>query len=71
LHHFTGSTSSTSTTNPVITAKITSAHPKTKFGWYRSAVTITFSGKAGSAPLKSRSPASRTAAHLIHIQLHS
>ena len=54
--HFTGSTASTSTTNPVITAKITSAHPKTKFGWYRSAVTITFSCKAGSAPLKTPCP---------------
>ena len=54
--HFTGSTASTSTSNPVITAKITSAHPKTKFGWYRSAVTITFSCKAGSAPLKTPCP---------------
>jgi hypothetical protein len=40
----------------VITAKITSAHPKTKSGWYRSAVTVTFSCKAGSAPLKTPCP---------------
>jgi hypothetical protein len=54
--HFLGSTASTATTNPVITAKITSAHPETKFGWYRSAVTITFTCEAGSSPLKSPCP---------------
>lgn len=61
--HFTGSTTSTSTRNPVITAKITSAHPKTKLGWYRAAVTITFTCKAGSAPLKGTCPHPVTLGH--------
>ncbi len=53
---FTGSSGSASTTNPVITARATSAHPKTRYGWYRSPVTITFTCLAGSAPLTAPCP---------------
>jgi hypothetical protein len=53
---FIGSSASTSTRNPAIKAKVTSAHPKTKFGWYRSPVTITFTCEAGSAPLTGPCP---------------
>jgi hypothetical protein len=35
--------------NPKIKAKITSAHAKTKYGWYRSKVTVTYTCVEGSA----------------------
>ncbi|HET7014833.1 MAG TPA: Ig-like domain-containing protein [Streptosporangiaceae bacterium] len=54
---FAPSSASTATKNPKIAAKLTSAHPKTKFGWYRSPVTITFACSAGSAPLTGPCPA--------------
>ncbi len=54
--HFMASAASTATRNPVIKAKVTSAHPETRFGWYRSAVTITFTCQAGSAPLTAPCP---------------
>jgi Big-like domain-containing protein/glycine rich protein len=53
---FMPSSASTSTRNPVITAKLTSAQAKTRYGWYRSPVTITFSCQAGSAPLTGPCP---------------
>jgi Bacterial Ig-like domain (group 3) len=53
---FTGSSGSTSTRNPVIRARASSRHPKTKYGWYRSPVTITFTCSAGSAPLAAPCP---------------
>jgi hypothetical protein len=66
---FTPSSASTATKNPKITAKLTSAHQKTRFGWYRSPVKITFTCKAGSAPLTGPCPApvtlSRSAAAQI------
>jgi hypothetical protein len=60
---FMGSSASTATTDPVITAKVTSAHPKTMYGWYRSPVTITFTCTAGSAPLTKPCPAPVTLSH--------
>jgi hypothetical protein len=60
---FMGSSASTSTKNPVISAKVTSAHPKTKYGWYRSPVRVTFTCEAGSAPLTGPCPAPVTLRH--------
>jgi hypothetical protein len=60
---FMGSSASTATTDPVITAKVTSAHPRTKYGWYRSPVTITFTCAAGSAPLTKPCPGPVTLTH--------
>jgi putative Ig domain-containing protein/Big-like domain-containing protein len=57
---FAPSSASTSTTDPTITAKITSAHPESKYGWYRSPVTVTFTCRAGSAPLIGACPAAVT-----------
>ncbi len=37
--------------DPVITAKVSSAHPKTAYGWYRSPVTITYVCVPHGAPL--------------------
>jgi hypothetical protein len=39
---FTGSSGSTSAQHPSITATVSSKFPRTKFGWYRSPVTVTF-----------------------------
>ncbi len=57
---FTGSAGSTATRNPVITAKVSSRYPVSKYGWYRSAVTVRFTCKPGSAPLTGPCPASVT-----------
>jgi hypothetical protein len=56
--NFTGSsgTSATNVTDPTITAKVTSAHAKTKYGWYRSPVKITFTCTAGSSALSAACP---------------
>jgi DNA-binding beta-propeller fold protein YncE len=42
---------------PTITAKVTSAHPKTKYGWYRSPITVTYTCHTGTAPLTGTCPA--------------
>ncbi|HEX3707576.1 MAG TPA: choice-of-anchor Q domain-containing protein, partial [Mycobacteriales bacterium] len=46
-----GSTTGTSGTGPTITAKVTSKHHKTKAGWYRDPVTVTFTCTPAAAPL--------------------
>jgi hypothetical protein len=51
--HFEGSTSPSAGAGgrpPTIKASVTSAHPKTAAGWYRSPVTVTYTCTAGSAP---------------------
>jgi hypothetical protein len=53
---FTGSSGSTSRHNPSITAKVSSRFPETKYGWYRSAVTITFTCTTEGAPLTAPCP---------------
>jgi hypothetical protein len=58
--NFTGSSGSTATKNPVISAMVSSKYPKTKYGWYRSPVTITFTCAAGSAPLTGPCPGAVT-----------
>jgi hypothetical protein len=54
---FTGSSGSTSRSDPSMTASVSSAHPKTRFGWYRSAVTVSFTCTANGAPLTTACPA--------------
>jgi hypothetical protein len=58
--NFTGSSGSTATKNPVISATASSKYPKTRYGWYRSPVTITFTCVAGSAPLTGPCPGAVT-----------
>jgi hypothetical protein len=49
--------------NPTITAHVSSTHPKTKFGWYRSNVTIKFTCTTHGAPLVGACPAPVTLTH--------
>jgi Bacterial Ig-like domain (group 3)/Immunoglobulin domain/Putative Ig domain len=60
---FTGSSGSTSTQNPSITAAVSSKYPKTKYGWYRSPVTVTFACTAPGAPLTKPCPGPVTLTH--------
>ena len=53
---FTGSSASTSRSDPTIVASLSSAHPKTHYGWYRSRVTITFTCTTAGAPLTAACP---------------
>jgi Bacterial Ig-like domain (group 3) len=57
---FTGSSSTISRKNPSITAKVSSTAPKTKSGWYRLPVTVTFHCATTSASLTVGCPASVT-----------
>ena len=54
---FAASSASTATKNPTIKALVSSKTPKTRFGWYRSPVTVRFTCKTGSAPLTGPCPA--------------
>lgn len=42
---------------PRLAATVASKHAKTRFGWYRSPVTVSFACRAGTAPLTSTCPA--------------
>jgi hypothetical protein len=42
--------------NPTISAHLTSAHPRSRYGWYRSPVTVRFTCTANDAPLTSTCP---------------
>jgi hypothetical protein len=53
---FTGSANSTARSDPSITATLSSAHSKTRFGWYRSPVTVTFRCTTHGAALTSTCP---------------
>jgi Bacterial Ig-like domain (group 3)/Glycine rich protein len=53
---FTASSDSTSRSDPSITATVTSAHPKSASGWYRSPVTVTFHCTVNGAPLTGPCP---------------
>jgi Bacterial Ig-like domain (group 3)/Right handed beta helix region len=53
---FNPSIGSTATANPTIKATLTSSTPKTRFGWYRSPVTVSFACSAGSAALITTCP---------------
>ena len=53
---FDGSSASSASTNPTITAALTSAHAKTAFGWYDSAVTVTFTCTTPGAALTAACP---------------
>jgi hypothetical protein len=52
-----GSSGSTARSNPVVTAEVTSTIPRTRYGWYRAPVTVSFTCTAGSAPLAAGCPA--------------
>ncbi|QIM21621.1 hypothetical protein G7075_11605 [Phycicoccus sp. HDW14] len=51
-----GSAGSTARDNPTVTATVTSASPRSKAGWYRSAVTVTFRCTTNGAPLTAPCP---------------
>ena len=53
---FTGSSDSTTRHDPTITAVVTSAHRATRYGWYRSAVTISFECADGGSSLTGPCP---------------
>ncbi len=53
---FLASSATTTRHNPTITAKLTSAQPKSKSGWYRSAVTVRFTCTPNGAALVSSCP---------------
>jgi hypothetical protein len=61
--NFMASSASTSRSDPTITAHVTSAHAKTKFGWYRSSVKITFTCTINGAPLTAPCPAAVSLTH--------
>ena len=54
---FTGSSASTALRNPTITARISSAEPRSASGWFRTPVTVTFTCTPGDAPLAGPCPA--------------
>jgi hypothetical protein len=54
---FAASSTSGSRVDPTITATVTSAHPKTSFGWYNSPVTVSFTCTVNGAPLTVACPA--------------
>ena len=45
---------------PTVTAAVSSNHAKTRYGWYRSPITVRFGCHAGTAPLTSKCPHSIT-----------
>ncbi|MGH3496846.1 MAG: Ig-like domain repeat protein [Nocardioidaceae bacterium] len=49
--NFVPSAASTARRDPTITAKVTSAAPRTRFGWYHAAVSVSFECKTNGAPL--------------------
>jgi Bacterial Ig-like domain (group 3) len=57
---FTGSSASAARNDPSITAHLSSARPRSRDGWYRTPVTITFSCQANGAPLTGACPAAVT-----------
>jgi hypothetical protein len=48
--------------NPTVVAHVSSNTPKTRFGWYRSPVSVSFTCAATTAPLVSGCPATQTLA---------
>jgi autotransporter-associated beta strand protein len=52
-----GSTASVLRSDPAITARLTSSRPSSKFGWYRTPVTVSFTCTAGAAALNTACPA--------------
>jgi hypothetical protein len=57
---FLGSSGSTSSANPSITAHVASAHAKSAAGWYRSPVTVSFTCTTSGSPLIGACPTSVT-----------
>jgi hypothetical protein len=61
--NFTASSDSTARHDPTITAHRSSAHPRTKYGWYRSPVTVKFDCATNGAALVANCPAPVTLHH--------
>ena len=61
--NFAPSSASTSRNDPTIVAHATSAHARTKFGWYRSPVTISFTCTTHGAALTAPCPSAVTLTH--------
>ena len=55
--NFAGSSASTALHHPRITAVVRSKYARSRFGWYRSPVTVTFRCTTDGAPLVGRCPA--------------
>lgn len=53
---YTGSSGSTARRDPTITAKVSSARAKSRHGWYRTAVTVTFRCTTAGAQLSAPCP---------------
>jgi hypothetical protein len=60
---FTGSSASVDRKDPSITAKVTSAHAATKYGWHHSPVTVSFLCVTHGAPLSAPCPSPVTLRH--------
>jgi hypothetical protein len=58
---FTGSSGQVVVASPTLTAALTAKHAATKYGWFRSAVTVTFSCTAGSGAVTCPKPVTLTA----------
>ncbi|WP_406830172.1 Ig-like domain repeat protein [Pedococcus sp. KACC 23699] len=54
---FLASSASTARSNPAITARVTSAQGKSRYGWYRTPVTVTFACTTHGASLTAACPA--------------
>jgi hypothetical protein len=61
--NFTGSSASTVRHDPTVTAKVTSAHSTSKYGWYRTSVHVSFTCTTHGAPLTTPCPAPVTLSH--------
>jgi uncharacterized repeat protein (TIGR02543 family) len=53
---YTGSSASSSRSDPAITATLSTAAARTKYGWYRATVTVSFQCTAHGAPLLTSCP---------------
>jgi hypothetical protein len=60
---FTPSSVSATRHDPKITARVSSAHGKSRYGWYRSSVTVTFTCVPDGAPLTGPCPAPVVLSH--------
>jgi hypothetical protein len=54
---FSAASASTARNDPTITATVTSAQPRSRFGWYRTPVTVSFRCTTQGAPLIAACPA--------------
>jgi hypothetical protein len=55
--NYTGSSASTTRRDPTITARVSSSHSRSRYGWYNSPVTVSFTCITAGAPLTAPCPA--------------